>query len=53
MKWPQITMIVVYALSLYIAAAEHGQPQPRRNFWASLIGTAINFGLLWAGGFWR
>jgi hypothetical protein len=53
MRWPQITMIVFAVLSLYISLTEHGKPRGPGNFWYSLIGTLIQLGLLWAGGFWK
>ena len=53
MRWPQITMIVFAVLSLWISLTEHGKPRGPGNFWYSLIGTLIQLGLLWAGGFWK
>ena len=51
---PQIIIIVLYAVALLIAAHEHGKPREgETNFWISLSGTAILFGLLiWGGFFW-
>lgn len=51
---PQIIIIVLYALTLLSAAYEHGEPyEHNKNFWGSLVGVAIVFGLLiWGGFFW-
>ncbi|MDO4989330.1 MAG: hypothetical protein Q4E45_02380 [Eubacteriales bacterium] len=53
MRWPQITMIVFAVLSLWISLTDHGKPRGPTNFWVNLIGTLIQVGLLWAGGFWK
>lgn len=54
MNGGQITMIVLLALSLGISLAQHGKPkQGNESFWRSLIGCAINIGILWWGGFWN
>lgn len=51
---PQVIMIVLYAITLLLAAYEHGEPyEYNKSFWHSLIGSAIVFGLLiWGGFFW-
>jgi len=51
---PQIIIIVLYAITLLLSAYNHGKSYERnQNFWASLIGVAILFGLLiWGGFFW-
>lgn len=51
---PQIILIVLYSISLCIAANQHGKPRDgENNFWVSLIGTGIIIGLLvWGGFFW-
>jgi hypothetical protein len=51
MHWPQITLIVLFALGLGIGVAQHGQPQGPNNFWTTAIATALQLGLLIAGGF--
>ncbi len=53
MRWPQIAVIVLYALSLGITLSKDGQPQPPYNFWTSLLGIGIQVGLLIAGGFFK
>ena len=53
MRWPQIAVIVLYALSLGITLAKHGEPQSPYNFWTSLLGVAIAVGLLIAGGLFK
>lgn len=51
MRWPQITMIVIFAMSIGISMVQHGNPQPPKNFWISLLSAAIELGILIAGGF--
>ena len=51
MRWPQITMIVIFAMGLGISMVQHGKPQPPTNFWVRLLATAIDLGILIAGGF--
>lgn len=49
---PQIIIIVLYAITLLLSAYNHGKPhENNQNFWVSLIGTGIIFGLLIWGGF--
>lgn len=49
---PQIIIIVLYAMTLLVSAHEHGKPREgKTNFWISLLGVAIIFGLLIWGGF--
>ena len=53
MRAPQIIMIVIFALGLFISLENHGKPkQGTDNFFLTLLGTAINIALLWWGGFW-
>lgn len=51
MRWPQITMVALYALSLGLNLANHGKPRPPYSFWSAAIATAIEIGILVAGGF--
>ena len=52
MRAPQIILIILYALGLGIAMKEHGQYEYKKsNFFVSLLGTAIQVGLLIWGGF--
>ena len=54
MNAPQITIIALYALSLGMTLAQHGKPKTgTHSFWVALIGTAINFGILYWGGFFN
>ena len=49
---PQIIMIIVFGLNLGISIAKNGEPrEDTYNFWITLIGTIINVGLLYWGGF--
>ena len=51
---PQIIIIVLYSISLCIAANQHGKTIERKdNFWISLVSIGIIVGLLiWGGFFW-
>ena len=51
---PQVIVIVLYAITLLLSAYEQGKPyEYNKNFWGSLIGVAIVFGLLiWGEFFW-
>lgn len=55
MNWPQITWIVLAALTCGVALARHGQLKTgfdaRYSFPATLFGTALAAVLLWCGGF--
>lgn len=53
MAWPQITYIVIAALSLGIVLARHGEPREAYSFWHAVTNSAISFGLLYAGGFFN
>ena len=49
---PQIIMIALYVMSLGLCAVKHNKPrEDKYNFWAALIGTAINITILKCGGF--
>jgi hypothetical protein len=50
---PQICYIVIITLGLGISLAKHGEPQGDYNFFTTLIGAAIQIGLLILGGFFR
>lgn len=52
MRWPQIIIIVLYAASLGIAAAKHGEPRENYSFWTTLFAVIIEALLLYWGGFW-
>ena len=52
MGWPQWTMLALFAVGLLFAANQHGKPRTDKyNFWGAVIGSAIQFGILFAGGF--
>ncbi|MEO8118018.1 MAG: transglycosylase SLT domain-containing protein, partial [Rhodoferax sp.] len=52
MHWPQITWIVLAALSLGVVLAKNGQPRiSRHSVFSTLIEIAIFGTLLWYGGF--
>lgn len=54
MKWPQVVMIALYAVSFAIEAQRHGEPKTgKHNVWAATIGIAIGVWVLRAGGFWK
>lgn len=51
MKAPQIIMIIMYVLALWVAFTEHGKSAGKRNFWVTLLSVAIEVALLKWGGF--
>jgi hypothetical protein len=52
MAWPQLTLIVLMALSLGIMLSKHGEPKTGyESFWVSLTTAAFEFWLLYEGGF--
>jgi hypothetical protein len=51
MKFPQIAVIALYALSVGISIAKHGQAQPPVNAGYSIVSAIIVIALLWMGGF--
>lgn len=53
MAWPQVVVIVLFAIGLGIHLARHGTTSPYKwNFGTRLVHVAIWASLLWAGGFW-
>lgn len=49
---PQIIIVVMYILSLGVSLANHGEVKTSKtSFGSSLLGTIINLGLLYWGGF--
>ena len=45
-------MLALFAVGLLFAANQHGKPRTDKyNFWGAVIGAAIQFGILFAGGF--
>lgn len=54
MNGGQIAMVVLFGLSLGMNLASHGKPRNgTNNFWAALLGVAMEVGFLWWGGFWN
>ncbi len=54
MNAPQIIMICLMAIGFGVGMANHGKPETgKKSFWVTLFSLAINFSLLWWGGFWR
>lgn len=51
MGWPQITLIVLLALSGGMSLAKDGRPRYPYSFGWWLVSAAITVGLLYAGGF--
>lgn len=50
--WPQITLIVLSAISLGVHLVKHGQPKDENyNVVVHLISIAITYSLLYAGDF--
>lgn len=49
----QIALTALYLLSLGMHAAKHGEPKTGKySFWTALISLAIEFTLLYFGGFY-
>lgn len=53
MGWPQITMIVLLAISLFQAIMKLDRPQGGLNFISTVLGIAFNVFLLIYGGFFK
>lgn len=51
MGLPQLIHIGLSALGMGYVIANHNKPRAPWNFWATLIGSAISYSLLWWGGF--
>ena len=52
MGYPQIILIVLYAMSFGITLARHGQSRPNYNVNMTLTAMTLNAALLYWGGFW-
>ena len=51
---PQIIMIVMLALTLFVSVVEHNKPREGKyNVWQTLVGIAIQISLLTWGGFFQ
>lgn len=53
MNAPQVVMIVIMVLGLFVTLKDHGKPRTPENFWWALFGNAVMFGILYWGGFWE
>ena len=52
--WPQIVIVVLYAMGLGIHLAKHGEPtNVSWNVWHKLISESIGMALLYWGGFFE
>lgn len=51
---PQIIMVVMMAMSVGLYLGKHGQQKKEKyNVWVAILTAAIEFALLWWGGFWQ
>lgn len=50
---PQITLLILFFISILITANKHGQPKENHNIWYSLISLIINILILYWGGFFK
>jgi len=51
--WPQWTVLFIMVLGLGLAMGMHGKPREPHNWIISFIAAAINFTLLYFGGFFK
>ena len=51
MGWAQITIVVLLAMGLGMAAAKHGEPKGNWSFGWQLFAAALEIWLLYSGGF--
>ena len=52
MGFCQILMLCIFAMSLGLNLAKHGEPRTGKySFWVSLISSAIELSVLYFGGF--
>jgi len=49
--WPQITIIVLYAMRFGAAVTMHGKPRPLYSMWWATFHTSVLAWLLYEGGF--
>lgn len=50
---PQFIWMVLAILNLGVSLVKHGEPQTEYNFWHSVIGVGLSFGILLWGGFFK
>jgi hypothetical protein len=48
--WYKVFLIVAWTFALTFEAVKHGEPREPRNFWTTLVGTAIGIALAWFAG---
>ena len=53
MEWPQITAIILFAMSGAINLAKDGEPKGNYSFVEYLFGLAIWLVIFYFGGFWQ
>lgn len=53
LHWPQITMLVLMAMSLGMSLVNDGKRRLQDSFLRTLIGNVITIFLLYKGGFFR
>ena len=53
MSWPQGSMATLLIISITRGIIKHGESDGKVNVWVSLVGAAIQGGLLYWGGFWK
>jgi hypothetical protein len=52
-NWPQITMMVLIAMKLWLYAVKDGEPRDGNyKFSVKIMETALIVWITWAGGFW-
>lgn len=50
--WPQIAMVLLAGTSLGLHGSKHGEPRDGHyNFYVQFLCLAIEFWILWCGGF--
>ena len=50
--WPQLTMIVLYAIGIGIAIAKNGEPKnENHNAFTVILASALGLWILYMGGF--
>ena len=52
MHAPQIIVLILYAITIGIELAQHGETEVKKhNVFVAMFGSALMLGLLWWGGF--
>jgi hypothetical protein len=50
--WPAITLLMLWAVSLGINVAQHGEPKKgNENAWITVMAMLVTGSILWWGGF--